>query len=371
MVTSKGSVNGVEISSFSRNISINNAKSDSKNTSNKGSGKSYQIVDTQKLIKRFKNLLQTNEIRDVDLKSCFEENFSGHSLALPAQDGIVDEGLNMISNLSHTGNPIQLPYGLAWCGKYYNMCDNASNSFQEEEYLNLLFTCSDVHAQHWSNFWNRCRLTWWKKIANVPSNFMLLDQSNDISNNNGNMEIKYDVQAFQDPLDTIKKMTGDSLDGDIINCLTTHDGTSLLLIQISTSLDQAFSALMTDAFKEKELADSCGHVSVRPVLNLHPLVAPVKVSLVLEDASKKDLMEVSHQLATELRQAGINVTCEDSATPEECYGYNDGIGTPYCITIMESTLSNGIIAFRSRNTTLQEYLHISDVLNTVQQHLGM
>ncbi|EDO30756.1 predicted protein [Nematostella vectensis] len=154
MVTSKGSVNGVEISSFSRNISINYTKCDRKNTSNKGTGESYQIVDTQKLIKRFKNLLQTNEIRDVDLKSCFEENFSGHSLALPALDG-------------------------------------------------------------------------------------------------------------------------------------------------------------------------------------------------------------------------INVTCEDSATPEGCYGYNDGIGTPYCITIMESTLSNGIIAFRSRDTTLQEYLHISDVLNTVQQHLGM
>ena len=69
--------------------------------------------------------------------------------------------------------------------------------------------------------------------------------------------------------------------------------------------------------------------------------------------------------------AGINALHAHHELPDEGYVYQDEIGTPYCITILDSTLSNGIVTLRSRNTTLQEFIHISDVVKTIQQHLGM
>ena len=69
---------------------------------------------------------------------------------------------------------------------------------------------------------------------------------------------------------------------------------------------------------------------------------------------------------------GINTQfSRDGSSPDECHVYSDEIGTPYCVTILDTTLSNGVVTFRSRNTTLQEFLHISEILSTVKRHLGM
>ena len=45
------------------------------------------------------------------------------------------------------------------------------------------------------------------------------------------------------------------------------------------------------------------------------------------------------------------------------------MGTPYCVTVQDSTLTNGIVTLRNRDTTLGEFLHISEILKTVQRHL--
>ena len=47
----------------------------------------------------------------------------------------------------------------------------------------------------------------------------------------------------------------------------------------------------------------------------------------------------------------------------------DEIGTPYAVTLEDSTLTNGIVTLRNRDTTLSEFLHLSEILKTVQRHL--
>lgn len=47
----------------------------------------------------------------------------------------------------------------------------------------------------------------------------------------------------------------------------------------------------------------------------------------------------------------------------------DEIGTLYTVTVQDSTLTNGIVTLRNRDTTLSEFLHISEILKTVQRHL--
>ena len=68
---------------------------------------------------------------------------------------------------------------------------------------------------------------------------------------------------------------------------------------------------------------------------------------------------------------GISTQSSLHTNVDECYAYQDEIGTPYCVTILDTTLQNGIVMFRSRNTTLQEFMHVSDILSTVRKHLGL
>ena len=58
--------------------------------------------------------------------------------------------------------------------------------------------------------------------------------------------------------------------------------------------------------------------------------------------------------------------CEDRI---KCYLEQDEVGTPYSVTIQDSTLTNGIVTLRNRDTTLSEFLHVSEILKTVQYHL--
>lgn len=70
---------------------------------------------------------------------------------------------------------------------------------------------------------------------------------------------------------------------------------------------------------------------------------------------------------------GISTHCllPTKTNTDENYAYHDEIGTPYCVTILDTTLNNGIVMFRSRNTSLQEFMPVSEVLCTVKKHLGL
>ena len=62
----------------------------------------------------------------------------------------------------------------------------------------------------------------------------------------------------------------------------------------------------------------------------------------------------------------IEKSCDE---PDTYIWQQDEIGTPYTVTVQDSTLTNGIVTLRNRDTTLSEFLHISEILKTVQRHL--
>ena len=49
----------------------------------------------------------------------------------------------------------------------------------------------------------------------------------------------------------------------------------------------------------------------------------------------------------------------------EVYDYADAIGTPFCLKIDDMTLKRGIVGLRHRDTTVHEFMHISEVKETL------
>lgn len=50
----------------------------------------------------------------------------------------------------------------------------------EKEVMTLEFFCAENRVTDWTNHWKRQRLVWWRKFANVRSNFSVYDKQADL-----------------------------------------------------------------------------------------------------------------------------------------------------------------------------------------------
>lgn len=271
---------------------------------------------------------------------------------------------------------IEVPFGTAWSRKYFERPDNDHYIFRshEREIMSLEFFCAENRVKDWTNHWKRQRLVWWRKFANIRSNYSLFEEQTELETGPYSKTlVKFMFPWGQESVDSI------TVRSDLHKYIATDEFRGLPfdkksiphVIQVKTDLNRGFLAYLMDAYSEKERSDSSGKVSLCTVLHLHPQLAPVKVAVLSQYPQHSELCEIAHQLSSELREAGITTQCSLHASANECYAYQDEIGTPYCITILDTILTNGVVAFRSRNTTLQEYVHISEALHTVKSHLGL
>lgn len=49
----------------------------------------------------------------------------------------------------------------------------------EKEVLTLQFFCDENRVNDWLNHWKRQRLVWWKRFANIRSNYSLYEEQSD------------------------------------------------------------------------------------------------------------------------------------------------------------------------------------------------
>ncbi|KAL9988566.1 hypothetical protein ACROYT_G003024 [Oculina patagonica] len=286
------------------------------------------------------------------------------------------ENTNTLTQLFRVIPGIAVPFGAAWNRKYYTKPENDNYILRscEKEVMTLEFFCAENRVTDWTNHWKRQRLVWWRKFANVRSNFSVYDKQADLEPGLHNQTfIQYSFPWGKESIDsmTVRSDLHKRLTNEECNVLPFNKESLPYVIQIKTDFNTGFMALLMDAYQEKERSDSSGNVNLCTVLYLHPQLAPIKVAVLSQIPQQNELCELALQLSSELREAGISTQCSLHANADECYAYQDEVGTPYCITILDTTLTNGVVAFRSRNTTLQEYMHMSDILSTVNSHLGL
>ncbi|XP_046658366.1 DNA polymerase subunit gamma-2, mitochondrial isoform X2 [Homalodisca vitripennis] len=114
----------------------------------------------------------------------------------------------------------------------------------------------------------------------------------------------------------------------------------------------------------------------RAVLRLHHSLAPYKVALAVDP--REDRLEELGQLATflclNLRKEGVHTLFISSSrskkTKEAQLGFHDSIGIPYTVVVNAESLINGIVGLRSRDTTLQEQVHVSKLTSYMQRLLS-
>ena len=98
----------------------------------------------------------------------------------------------------------------------------------------------------------------------------------------------------------------------------------------------------------------------RDVLRLPAEVAPTTVG-VFPLMDKDGMAETARDLAADLREAGVDVTYDDSGNIGRRYRRQDEVGTPYCVTVDYESLEDGTVTLRDRDTTEQTRVELDEL----------
>lgn len=111
-----------------------------------------------------------------------------------------------------------------------------------------------------------------------------------------------------------------------------------------------------------------GEKEPRMVLRLPPKLAPVKVA-VFPLQKKEELVKIAKDLVTTLRSQGLVVEYDESGSIGKRYRRQDEIGTPWCITVDQDSLSDHSVTVRDRDAMTQDRVSVAEIPGWIKESL--
>ncbi|XP_065358016.1 DNA polymerase subunit gamma-2, mitochondrial [Calliphora vicina] len=150
-------------------------------------------------------------------------------------------------------------------------------------------------------------------------------------------------------------------DINFLNSLHTEDSTNTSLIRSVINLDLTTYALILDA------SDYGSLNRINPLM-LNRKLAPYQILLASLNRGNKAIDELTLHLEHVLSKSGLrlystSIHINSQIELEENLIYIDNIGIPYALVVDDESCKSGLIKLRSRDTTLFETIHISDIPN--------
>nr|XP_034363540.1 DNA polymerase subunit gamma-2, mitochondrial isoform X2 [Arvicanthis niloticus] len=246
----------------------------------------------------------------------------------------------------------KLPYGLAQIGVCFHPVSDTKQITSsvrrvgEKTEASLVWFTPTRTSSQWLDFWLRHRLLWWRKFAMSPSNFSSADCQDELGRKGS--KLYYSFPWGKEPIETLWNLGDQEL-------LHMYPG-NVATIQLA---ENSFA-------RKKNLQ--------RKVLKLHPCLAPIKVALDVGKGPTVELRQVCQGLLNELLEKGISVwpgyleTMHSSL--EQLHSKYDEMSILFTVLITETTLENGLIQLRSRDTTMKEMMHISKLRDFLTKYLA-
>ena len=135
------------------------------------------------------------------------------------------------------------------------------------------------------------------------------------------------------------------------------------IIEPSLGVDRSVLAVLCSAYDDSD--------KDRLVLKLKPNLAPHKVAVFPLVANKSELVGKAREVYLQLKTNpyALNPVFDDRGNVGKRYYSQDEIGTPYCITIDYQTLEDDTVTVRDRDTTKQDRIKISELVNNIKNRI--
>jgi len=281
------------------------------------------------------------------------------------------------------------PFGVAQMGKSFrNEVTVEHFIFRscEFEQMEMEFFCEPGTQSGWMDYWKEQRMAWWHRYANYPSDFRFRAHEKDELAHYADRcyDVEYQYPWGWGELEGIASRTDHDLHEHQV-----HSGENLeyidqekadpatgkkpwrylpYVIEPAAGATRALLCFLIDAYHEEERRDANDQPVIRTVLKLHPRFSPIKAAIC--PLVKKDGMpEVARAIVKDLLGLGIAARYDEKHAIGKRYAKHDEIGTPWCVTIDNQTLTDGTVTIRDRDTTAQVRLPGADVAAEIRRRL--
>ncbi|MEK7483226.1 MAG: His/Gly/Thr/Pro-type tRNA ligase C-terminal domain-containing protein, partial [Planctomycetota bacterium] len=143
------------------------------------------------------------------------------------------------------------------------------------------------------------------------------------------------------------------------------------VVEPAAGATRATLMFLLDAYTEIEGLDREGNTKKREFLKLNPRLAPYKVA-VFPLIRKAEHQQYARTVIEKFLAAGIHGKYDETSAIGKRYARHDEIGTPFCLTIDDETLSGenkDTVTLRYRDTTEQIRISIDRAVSEVVKRL--
>ena len=268
-------------------------------------------------------------------------------------------------SVQKTGH-MKIPFGIAQIGKAFRN-EIVARQFifrmREFEQMEMQFFVRPGTELEWFKHWKEERLQWHLALGIPADCYRYHDHEKLAHYANAATDIEFKFPFGFKELEGIHSRTDFDLsrhsefsgkklqyfDSELNESYTPY------VIETSIGVDRTFLAIFSHSLKEETLEDG----STRVVLSLPAKLAPYKAAvlpLVKKDGLPEKAREIQHLLMPDMM-----VQYDEKDAIGRRYRRQDAIGTPFCITVDNDTLSDNAVTVRHRDTMQQERVSIDQL----------
>ena len=134
------------------------------------------------------------------------------------------------------------------------------------------------------------------------------------------------------------------------------------VIEPSLGVDRLFLAVLADAYTKEKLSET----DERIVLKVKPSLAPIKATIL--PLIKKIHADKANDVYALLCKK-FNTSYDETGSIGKRYRRSDAVGTPFCITIDDETISDNIVTIRHRDSMEQIKMPIKEVADYIKESI--
>ncbi|NLY72941.1 MAG: glycine--tRNA ligase [Tissierellia bacterium] len=263
---------------------------------------------------------------------------------------------------------MMVPFGIGQIGKSFRNEITPGNFIfrtREFEQMEMQFFCKPGTDLEWYDYWKKHCWNFLLDLGLTEENIRFRDhEKEELSHYSvATTDIEYLYPfgwgelwgvADRTDYDLSQHMKHSGKDMQYLDPQTNEKYTPFV-IEPSVGVERLFLAFLVDAYDEETLEDG----STRNLLRFHPMLAPVKISILpLSKKLSPKAEELYHMLSRK-----YNVEFDERGSIGRRYRRSDEIGTPYCVTVDFQSLEDNTVTIRDRDTMEQERVDIEELMN--------
>ncbi|MCX7880939.1 MAG: glycine--tRNA ligase [Patescibacteria group bacterium] len=264
---------------------------------------------------------------------------------------------------------VKIPFGVAQIGKAFrNEITPGNFTYRSREFeqmeLEFFIKPEEKEVEKWFNYWTEERFNWYVNLGIKKNRLRLREHKEEERAHYAKkaLDIEYQAPFGWSEFEGIHHRGDWDLSRHNLRYKDkeTNEEYFPWVIETSGGVDRSALFFLIDSYQEK---------NGRVVLQLNPLLSPIKVAVFPLLANKESLVKKARQIYDLIKRKFITIW-DDRGNIGKRYFSQDEIGTPFCVTIDFQTLEDETVTVRDRDTTKQERIKISKLETYLKEKIN-